>query len=379
MKRLLLALLLSVPALGFAQLQAEGLEFQCTEQSSPAFASAFADYLSSLGIPPAWVQRAELSNGIVYSLAGPGQAVSPLDFYRQAALNVRDEMIPLPNGPHGQLVNVQTVSKKEIVLALLHRGRLTRMPCDINALRNHVGLRQNIVAWTERLAWQWPDGGPASWNKKFWHYGMPKSSLSAALNDAFLQQSKYRIGCYTATKLVVTQGVLDYYTRVAPDKVTLKRILDRLQADGDPLVGIEPAAMWSFEKDYAPAAKPVAGKLVTLLENVTPDNFVPGDWVYLRNTDPVSSAKIGYEGSNAIYLGRDRFDDYYNDNSHSYSYREKLNEVYQWRNGVFSRSRHGHLAKPLAESDFIRLSSPPEQGGLVLTLRAVPYFFEYLP
>ncbi len=236
------------------------------------------------------------------------------------------------------------------------------MPCDIAALRNHVGLRQNIVAWTERLSWQWPDGGSASWNKKFWRSGIPKTSLPAAVNDAFLHQSKYNIGCYTATKLVIIQGVLDYYTRVAPDKATLQRVLDRLQADGDPLVGIEPPAMWYFEDDYDPA-----------------NNFVPGDWAYILNTDPITAVKTGYEGSNAIYLGRDRFDDYFNDNSHSYTSREKLNEVYQWRNGVFSRSRHGHLARPLAESDYIRLSHPPEQGGLVLTFRAVPYFFEHLP
>ncbi len=111
--------------------------------------------------------------------------------------------------------------------------------------------------------------------------------------------------------------------------------------------------------------------------DVMPMNFVPGDWIYILNTDPVSYQKTGYEGSNAIYLGRNKFDDYYNDNHHSYTYFQKLNEVFQWRNGVFNRVRDAAKAKPLTQADIERLSKRPADGGLLKSIRVSPYFFAY--
>jgi hypothetical protein len=104
---------------------------------------------------------------------------------------------------------------------------------------------------------------------------------------------------------------------------------------------------------------------------------VPGDWAYIRNTDEATQSKTGYEGSNAVYLGGNRFDDFYDDHDHSYRYEEKLSEVYQWRNGVFSRSRDFAKVQRLTQADVERLGQSPEQGGLVLPYRVVPYFFGY--
>lgn len=139
--------------------------------------------------------------------------------------------------------------------------------------------------------------------------GTPTVPLDDALLDAFTQQAKYAIGCYTASKLTYAHGVLDYYARVLehPAKAALVR-------------------------------------------GVPPRHFVPGDWAYLLNTDPVTYEKTGYEGSNAIYLGRGRFDDYYDDHNHSYTFEEKLDEVYQWRNGVFSRICSGLRDCPLCRA-----------------------------
>ncbi len=221
--------------------------------------------------------------------------------------------------------------------------------CSIEALSDHVGVRQNIVAWAEHLNWVWPNGGHAKWNAKYWTRGTPNPgvSLHAAVMDVFLHQNKYGIGCYTATKLVIVQGTLDYYSRVKHDPVRTRRVEDALLADGDPLVGIEPGSMWSFEKDFDTNEMGRKGKLLKLSASVASGNFVPGDWGYLLNTDATTEQKTGYEGSNTIYLGRNRFDDYYNDNKHSYTYEQKLDEVYQWRNGVFSRLRDAKKIKPL--------------------------------
>jgi len=64
------------------------------------------------------------------------------------------------------------------------------------------------------------------------------------------------------------------------------------------------------------------GKLLEMRYNIPARNFVPGDWGYLLNADLITAKKIGYEGSNATYLGRGKFDDYYNDHNHSYLFRK---------------------------------------------------------
>lgn len=356
-----------------------GVTFNCDPEAQAAFQEGVEGYLTTLGIDSKFVETTRSDKGVTFTLAAPWAGVSPMDFATRVDMDLRDEMVPLPKGPKGELVAVQTVSRKEIALALLHPGRDTEAPCDLDEFKDHVGIRQNIVAWAERLYWNWPEGGPAQWNAKYWDKGTPKTSTLDAFYNAFQQQDQYGVGCYTATKLVVSQGVLDYYARVRPDHSRLSQVLTRLESDKDPLVDVEPPAMWQFEKDYDRTQHEKQGKLLRLQYDVKPLNFVPGDWAYLLNTDPVSYQHTGYEGSNAIYLGRGKFDDYYNDHSNAYSYRQKLNEVYQWRNGVFSRTRDGYKATPLSEKDILSLSASPENGGLVISYRAVPYFFKSLP
>ena len=58
-------------------------------------------------------------------------------------------------------------------------------------------------------------------------------------------------------------------------------------------------------------------------------------------------------------------------------YSEKLDEVYQWRNGVFSRSRDAAKLKPLSKQAFEQMGLTPEQGGMVMGYRLVPYLFGY--
>lgn len=340
-------------------------------------------YLQELRIPEALyrVTADRTSGHLTYTLAGAANDRSTLDFQSRPGFDVGEETLELPRNGQGP-VKVRTVSRKEIALALMQHGRLTVFKgsaCDLQALKDQVALRQNIVAWTEHLHWIWPDGGSANWNTRYWRKGTPlkKRPLHEALLDAFSRQDQYAIGCYTATKLVITQGVVDYYRRVRANDSLSSLVLLRIQHDGDPLVHVEPANMWDFEEDFDPSERDRPGKLVKIQYGVAPRNFVPGDWVYIVNTDPDTHHKTGYEGSNALYLGRDRFDDFYNDHDHAYSYEEKLGEVYQWRNGVFSRSRDAAKIQPLGPDDFQRLGQRPAQGGLVKGYRVVPYLFGY--
>lgn len=361
----------------------EGIRFSCRPHQLHAIESGMDAYLALLGIgPDVFVKKIDRIRGVaVYTLNTAGEDSNTRDLQARPELQIRDDRVSLP-AQYGKHKQIQTVSKKEILLALLQHGRLTEFKggaCDIEALKDHVGIRQNTVAWSENLQWAWPDGGSAQWNKKYWKRGTPKPGypLHQAINDLFLHQNRYSIGCYTATKLVVIQGALDYYRRIKPDPVRQNLLKQRLSVDREPLAGIEPGRMWHFEQDFGPQELHRPGKLVKIGYAAAAGNFVPGDWVYFLNTDPVSYQKTGYEGSNAIYLGRNKFDDYYNDNNHSYTYEEKLDEVFQWRNGVFSRSRDFARIQALTAEHIALLGKTPAAGGLLTDMRVVPYFFGY--
>lgn len=341
-----------------------------------------AEYLNSLAIPESLVVVTErpVEGALVYTLATPPHDTSTLDLSARPEMNIGTDEVTLPVGPESTS-QVRTVSRQEILLALLQHGRLTTLrgtACSVEALSNHVALRQNIVAWAENIRWGWPNGKGSEWNNKYWNHGTPNPGvlLREAIDDAFTNQSAYTIGCYTATKLAIVKGVLDYYDRVRASPTLTRLVQSRLLSDHEPLSDIEPGIVWSFEPDFNPKDASRPGKLLTIARDVSPNNFVPGDWVYFLNTDPVSRQKSGYEGSNAIYLGRDRFDDYYGENNHAFTYAEKLDEVFQWRNGVFSRIHDAPKRKALDARDLERLSASPKAGGLVEKWRVVPEFFE---
>ena len=361
----------------------EGIRFSCKPGQVENIESGMETYLTSLGVTPDLVvKKVDRTHGVlVYTLNTPIEDSNTLNLKDRAELQIVDDIVTLPT-KHGKSKKIQTVSKKEILLALLQHGRLTEFKdgaCDVNALKDHVGIRQNTVAWAENLEWVWPDGGYAKWNTKYWDHGTPKPgfALYQAINDVFMNQNQYSIGCYAATKLVMIQGVLDYYRRIKKDQTQLKILENRLSVDKEPLASVEPGEMWNFEKDFNPEELNRPGKLLKIESGITPKNFVPGDWGYLLNTDPMSNQKTGYEGSNAIYLGRNKFDDYYNDNHHSYTSQQKLDEVFQWRNGVFSRSRDYAKIKPLTPHDIERLSTSPREGGILTDIRVFPYLFGY--
>lgn len=361
----------------------EGIRFSCKSGQLETIESNMETYLASLGVTSDLIlKRVDRTKGVVvYTLNTHKKDANTLDLKDRPELQIQDGIVSLPT-KHGKEKKIHTVSKKEILLALLQHGRLTEFKdgaCDVRALKDHVGIRQNIAAWAENLNWVWPNGRPAKWNNKYWKRGTPKPgfSLHEALSDVFLNQNKYSIGCYTASKLVIIQGVLDYYHRIKKDPEQQKLLEHRLSIDKEPLVDIEPGKMWDFEKNFDPHELNRPGKLLKIEYSIAPKNFIPGDWVYFLNTDPVTYKKIGYEGSNPIYLGRSKFADYFNDNDHSYTYQQKVDEVYQWRNGVFSRSRDFAKIKPLTPQDMERLSKSPAEGGILTDMRVFPYFFGY--
>jgi len=361
----------------------DGVVYECPGRNIESLAVDVLTYFRSLGISEEQVHLFQnIEHGFLeFTLADAQNSTDTLTLINRREFELKEELVQLPSDTNHPKT-VLTVSRKEILMAMLQSGRISKFSgrgCTLDALKDQVGVRQNIVAWADSVAWHWPNGGYAKWNRKYWNHGNLKFNhpFHEALADVFIHPDKYSFGCYTASKLTILQGVVDYYRRIKHDLETAAIIEKRLLADRDPLRHIEPGSMWSFEKEETAQDIARPGKLLYLQEKIPVNNFIPGDWSYFLNTDPVTYQKTGYEGSNAIYLGRGKFDDFYNDNNGSYTYKEKLNEVFQWRNHVFSRSRDGAKIKPLTAKDLDRLGNSPDDDGLQLEYRAVLYQFGY--
>jgi hypothetical protein len=359
-----------------SQIELGGIRFECKAATIPIIERALVAYFKELKIKPNMVAVA-ISNKTIYqiTLASPLSDTNTLALASRPEFAIEPETTILPT-PYIDK-KIQTVSKKEIVLALLQHGRTTVFKdsnCHINALKEHVEIRQNIVSWAQTLQWQWPDGGAARWNSIYWNKGTPVvgHKLTSIFMDVFQQPFQYAIGCYTATKLVIVQGTLDYYHRVKKNPNKLNQLERRLLADGEPLIDVEPPSMWFFEDTFDPQSSLKRGKILDIHYQIPADNFVPGDWAYILNTDKQSASKTGYEGSNALYLGGNRFADFYDDYSQKRSLEEKLDDVYQWRFGVFNRERDFKKIRQLTDAEAAELRKSPVYGGLLFDYRAVP-------
>lgn len=306
-----------------------------------------------------------------------------LKSFEQLGLAYEKVVLPLPESnekPFIKPTSVKTVPRKEIFLAMAHPARNTVLPsCSIQALSEHIELRQHIVAWTENLQFVWPDGEPAFWNDGLWNKGTPidLDKTHEAFLDAFQFPKKYSVGCYTAAKMVYAHAILDFYKRVKKDESKAQQVKARLLRDSDPLIDIEPPRMWEAYPGYDYKEHHVSGKLLRLEEAVSERSIIPGDWIYMLNPDPVSFQKTGYEGSNAVYAGLDRFASYYDPSGPRYSTVEKINDVYQWRHGVFDRPRDLHKEEKVSAEFLENLLAPLSKGGMLVPIRAVPYFFGY--
>ncbi|MDO8416515.1 MAG: hypothetical protein Q7S87_09920 [Agitococcus sp.] len=231
----------------------EGVIFRCAPLELEVVQAEMSDYLLRLGIRSDWVTTTVTTGTQVqFTLATVAHDTNTLSLASQENYGIKNDIVMLPN-KKGGLNAVSTVSQKEIVLALFQRGRVTTFEgaaCSLATFKDHVGIRQNIVSWAQKLDWGWPNGGSARWNSAYWLKGTPNTAVSpfVALHDAFLQQHAYAIGCYTASKLVIAHAVSDYYRRIKRDPGLTRLVEQRLLSDGEPLVDIEPGKMWSFEQ-----------------------------------------------------------------------------------------------------------------------------------
>jgi hypothetical protein len=363
-----------------AENQKDGVQFNCSKDEIANLKADMPKYIANLGIDPKLIIVKESLDGtkLGFVLNTAEKDTNTINFSSRKEFGIKDDVVELPT-KSGKSRKVHTVSKKEITLSLFQHGRLSEFKdegCNIQAFKDHIGIRQNTAAWTEQLSWGFPNGKGSAWNKKYWDDSpMPKRGpLHKAINDLFMNPDRYSMGCYSASKSVMSQGLLDYYARVRPDSEKLAKIEKAMLADKAPLSDVEPGTAWDFIKSMTEEDLKVPGKILTVKKGVAKDNFIAGDWAYIKNTDDKSSEKAGYEGSNAVYLGRGNFDDYYGEMKYShYTFDEKINEVYQWRNGVFTASESSQKKKkPLTPEQFQQILEGPDDGGILSKNRIGP-------
>jgi hypothetical protein len=216
--------------------------------------------------------------------------------------------------------------EREIVLALLAAPRTLRFASAAEFLAA-VAIRRNTVvaARATQLAF-----GTAEANRpeSHWTYDddrgftvKPGQPLIDALTLATQPEAGdgrvYAFSCYRATEYVMLLGMARELARVNP------ALLAALQGQWESRAIQSGAFHDHFLVEYGSLAAPLP-----------PRYYVPGDRVWFRNPDALSSDASGYEGSWVIYLGNGLFSNFWK-RDQPYSLVSKCLEMYHWRHGTY--------------------------------------------
>ncbi len=238
-------------------------------------------------------------------------------------LNIKDESWEYTNG-FGQDKKRYFASKKEIIAALLTRGRKTEFKadeCTFDHFYDNVLMRQEVAKWAVRgnLYFPYNEDSKAQLNKKYWTKDLVvKKGMSPldAINDIFEGTYNAQLGCTTAVKTLMMQGVFKHLSKAEDTKAQIEKI-----AGNDPYVGAEP------EKD----GQGLLSKYMLRQQNIPWNNWVPGDWGYFKNRDAESAKINGNEGSNSLYIGDGLFAHYYSSYGDHQDVDGMLKYVMGWR------------------------------------------------
>jgi hypothetical protein len=216
--------------------------------------------------------------------------------------------------------------EREIVLALLAAPRTLRFASAAEFLAA-VAIRRNIVvaARATQLAF-----GTAEANRpeSHWTYDedrgftvLPGQSLIEALTLATQPDAgngqMYAFSCYRASEYVMLLGIARALERVNPP------LLAALQRQWETNAIQSGAFHDVFLVEYGSLDAPLPLRY-----------YVPGDRVWFRNPDALSSDASGYEGSWVIYLGNGLFSNFWQ-RDRPYSLVAKCLEIYHWRHGTW--------------------------------------------
>jgi len=201
------------------------------------------------------------------------------------ALKIESEEVTYSDS-RGKEFTRSIVSKKEILLAMLTSGRVHTFSgknCSVDALKEHIGARQNIVLWaTHKKDWEFGSSAIHS-RESFDEDWNLKSGADACegLGNIFSVKERTRFGCTMACKMASLYGQIDFYNKVAPDEEKLRHFKALIAKDEWPVEQIQEYHVEVPEK-----------------------HWVPGDWGWVENTKYKSGVSgTGTQGSNVISIG----------------------------------------------------------------------------
>jgi hypothetical protein len=196
----------------------------------------------------------------------------------------------------------------------------------VQELQAHLRIRCNIARAAEKTALAFKTTA-AERPADFWHDEPEVGFLlkpDVGLIDALIAATQpertgrlYDFSCYRATEYVILLGIAQEAQRSAP---TLYASLEEKARRQCIKSGLFHEV---FLTEYGTVQAPIPHHY-----------YVPGDRVWFKNPDPVSSNAPGYEGSWVIYLGGGRFSNFWKRDA-PYSLHGKALEVYHWRHGAY--------------------------------------------
>lgn len=337
-----------------------GIMFACKKEELPQVKEQMDAYFKELGLPPNTISIAqdEAAGTLRYGLNTPEDDTNTLDLKERFAISDDTLEVNTKNGPQ----KVVVASRKEIMAALMQHGRAFKLfgkNCSVDKLKDHVGMRQSIVAMTRlRKSWVFATGSGTSYNQDLWMPGYvirPGVSAKEAVFDPFLGQTdRYRMACTRECSMLTAGGIFYHFDKKSPP--TLDKLLEI--AKNEPFNDTDPTANGTTIVEE--------GKYLDRQFNVPWNNLIPGDWLYIRNTDEESSNVPGEEGSNTIYLGGDRMKPPIGDTE--VNLENKIKTVYQYR--AYSKQA------PWTPDLYKRVRMDPrEPDGLLRDVRDAPKIF----
>ncbi len=233
--------------------------------------------------------------------------------------------LPARLARHGLSADTHAL-EREVWVALLAAPQ--RIDFDsLQDLQAHVRVRCNIARAADKTALAFKTTDAAERPDAFWHYRDDVGFLlqpDAGLVDALVAATQpertgrlYDFSCYRATEYVILLGLAQEAQHSDPEFYACLEASARQTC----IKSGRFHEVFLIEQGSFEAPMPMRF-------------YVPGDRVWFKNPDPVSSDISGYEGSWVIYLGAGLFSNFWKLGQH-FTLEAKALEVYHWRHGVF--------------------------------------------
>ncbi len=213
---------------------------------------------------------------------------------------------------------------KEILIALLAAPKLMEFS-SVNALESHLHVRLNIAQAAAKTSLAFHTEA-AERPLDFWvehpENGFvlrPDASLIEAIIAATQPEHTgrlYDFSCYRASEYLVLLGIAQEAQRVNP------QFLKALEAECRVKVPRSRIFHDNFLIEYGSSEAPIPMMY-----------YVPGDRVWFKNPDSVSSNIVGFEGSWVFYMGKGLFSNFWK-REQAFDLESKCLEVYHWRDGA---------------------------------------------